>query len=63
TTGDPATPHKLAQNVAARNPSAVLLTHDGDGHTAYSSGDNCIDTKVDKFLIDVKAPKKGTVCK
>lgn len=62
TTGDPATPHKLAQNVAARNPSAVLLTHDGDGHTAYSSGDNCIDAKVNQFLIDVKAPKKGTVC-
>ncbi|PRZ33878.1 alpha/beta hydrolase family protein [Antricoccus suffuscus] len=63
TTGDPATPHEMGKSVAARNPSAVLLTHDGDGHTAYSNGDSCIDDKVNKFLLDVKAPKKGTVCK
>ena len=63
TTGDPATPHEMAKSVAARNPSAVLLTYNGDGHTAYSKGDSCIDDKVDAFLMDIKAPKKGTVCK
>lgn len=63
TTGDPATPHEMGKSVAARNPSAVLLTHNGDGHTAYSNGDSCIDDKVNAFLIDVEAPKKGTVCK
>ena len=63
TTGDPATPHKMAQAVASRNPSAVLLTHNGDGHTAYSAGDECVDSKVDKFLLKEKLPAKGSVCK
>lgn len=63
TTGDPATPHKMAQAVASRNPSAVLLTHNGDGHTAYSVGDECVDSKVDKFLLKEKLPAKGSVCK
>lgn len=63
TTGDPATPHEMGKAVAARNPSAVLLTHEGDGHTAYTDGDACIDDKVDAYLLSVKAPKKGTVCK
>ena len=63
TTGDPATPHSMAQTVVSRNPSAVLLTHNGDGHTVYGGEDECVDANVDKFLIDLELPEKGTVCK
>lgn len=62
TTGDPATPHSMGQAVAARNPSAVLLTHNGDGHTVYARGNKCIDPKVDAFLLKVTLPAKAIVC-
>jgi pimeloyl-ACP methyl ester carboxylesterase len=63
TTGDPATPYESAKALAKQLPSSVLLTHVGDGHTAYASGDGCIDNFVDDYLDSGKLPAKGTVCK
>ena len=63
TTGDPATPYESAQALTKQLSSSVLLTRVGDGHTAYASGDECIDDHVDRYLISGKLPAKGTVCR
>jgi pimeloyl-ACP methyl ester carboxylesterase len=63
TTGDPATPYESAKALAKQLSSSVLLTRVGDGHTAYASGDNCIDDFVDDYLVSGKPPAKGTVCR
>lgn len=63
TTRDPATPYQWAQALARQLDSGVLLTRVGDGHTAYEMGNACIDQAVDRYLIDLKPPKNGTVCR
>jgi pimeloyl-ACP methyl ester carboxylesterase len=63
TTRDPATPFVWAQALARQLSSGVLLTHDGDGHTAYIDKDPCVDSVVAKYVIDLRPPKPGTVCK
>ncbi len=54
TTRDPATPYVWAQRLAAELDSGVLLTYDGDGHTAYGRGSQCVDQAVDDYLVDLK---------
>ena len=41
--------------------SAGLLTFYGEGHTAYLNN-NCIDKAVNKYMLSVVLPPKGTVC-
>jgi pimeloyl-ACP methyl ester carboxylesterase len=62
TTHDPATPYPWAQAMAAQLGSAVLLTYNGDGHTAYGRGSSCINTAVDAYLTRGTVPGSGTVC-
>jgi pimeloyl-ACP methyl ester carboxylesterase len=62
TTRDPATPYAWAQALAAQLDSGTLLTYDGDGHTAYARGSQCIDGAVDIFLLTGRTPNKGTTC-
>ncbi len=63
TTRDPATPYAWAQSLARQLPRGVLLTYDGDGHTAYGySRSNCIDRIVDAYLLRLEAPRPGTRC-
>ncbi len=62
TTRDPATPYKWAQGLASQLGSGVLLSLDGDGHTAYLQGNPCITSAVDRYLINGTPPKKGTMC-
>lgn len=63
TTRDPATPYKWAQKMASQLDSGVLLTLNGDGHTAYLQGNSCIMAATDNYLIELTAPKEGTVCR
>ncbi|MGH3392597.1 MAG: alpha/beta hydrolase [Actinomadura sp.] len=63
TTRDPATPYKWAQGLASQLQSGVLLSLDGDGHTAYLQGNACISRAVEDYLINDKAPKDGTMCR
>ncbi|AWB91018.1 hypothetical protein C3E78_01600 [Aeromicrobium chenweiae] len=63
TTRDPATPYESAQALASQLDSGVLLTREGDGHTAYVSGNRCIVEAVDTYLVKGTPPKDGTVCK
>ena len=62
TTRDPATPLKWAEALAAQLDSAVLLRRDGDGHTAYNAGNECIDTAVEDYLIHGTVPADPTDC-
>lgn len=62
TTRDPATPYAWAQALARQLPG-VLLTHVGDGHTAYGyHRSTCVEDVVDAYLLDLTVPKAGTRC-
>lgn len=59
---DPATPYAWSTALAKELSAGVLLTFDGDGHTAYLQQNQCVVQAVDKYLVDAKPPKNGTVC-
>lgn len=63
TTRDPATPYAWSEAMAEQLESGVLLTREGDGHTAYTSGNECIQDAVNAYFRTGKPPKDGTVCK
>ncbi|MFI0785133.1 alpha/beta hydrolase [Streptomyces lydicus] len=63
TTRDPATPYTWAKALAAQLTNATLLTYEGDGHTAYGRGSDCIDTAVNTYLLDGTTPPKSKHCK
>lgn len=62
TTGDPATPYPWAQALAAQLESGVLLTWEGQGHTAYGRAGDCIEDAVDSYFIDGTVPDDGARC-
>jgi pimeloyl-ACP methyl ester carboxylesterase len=62
TVGDPATPYEWAQQMSDALESAVLLTYEGDGHTAFLRGGACIEDAVVAYLVDLSAPAAGTRC-
>lgn len=62
TTRDPATPYEWAQQLAAQLESGVLLTYDGDGHTAYQRSNSCIDNAIDGFFLNGTVPADGLRC-
>jgi pimeloyl-ACP methyl ester carboxylesterase len=63
-TGDPATPYEGARRMAdgLGKGVGVELTWKGEGHGAYGSGSECVDSAVDAYLLDGRVPKDGTVC-
>jgi pimeloyl-ACP methyl ester carboxylesterase len=62
TTRDPATPYVWAKALAKQLESGVLLTFNGDGHTAYLRHNPCVDAAVHSYVEDVQPPKAGTTC-
>ncbi len=62
TTGDPATPYAWAEQLAETLDSGVLLTYEGEGHTAYGRGSDCIDEAIDTYLLEGTAPEDGKRC-
>ncbi|KQY46102.1 alpha/beta hydrolase [Cellulomonas sp. Root137] len=62
TTGDPATPYAWAEEMADLLSSGVLLTYEGEGHTAYGSSNECIAAAVDGYLLSGTVPADGTRC-
>lgn len=63
TTRDPATPYESAVALASQLSSGVLVTREGDGHTAYNSGNECITDAVDTFFTKGTVPEDGLTCK
>ncbi len=62
TTRDPATPYRWAQGLAGQLTSGHLLTHEGDGHTAFLQGSACIDSAITAYLVKGTVPDDGTRC-
>lgn len=58
---DPATPYAGAVHLARTLRSAVLLSWNGQGHTSYGQSD-CIDAKVNAYLISGTVPAPHTTC-
>lgn len=63
TTRDPATPYKWAQGLAEQLSSGTLLTYEGDGHTAYGRGSDCIDTAINTYLLEGTVPPENKRCR
>lgn len=62
TTRDPATPYQQAVALARELESGVLVSRDGDGHTGYNSGNECVDEAVEGYLVDGTVPEDGLSC-
>lgn len=62
TTGDPATPYQWAVSLSEQLQSGHLLTRVGEGHLAYTSGDPCVISAVDAYLIEGTVPEDGARC-
>jgi pimeloyl-ACP methyl ester carboxylesterase len=59
---DPATGYNWATNAARQlDKQGVLLTYDGGGHGVYGRSD-CVTGSVDRYLISLTLPAKGTHC-
>jgi pimeloyl-ACP methyl ester carboxylesterase len=61
TRGDPATPYQWAESLAEVLSSGVLLTAEGEQHTAYLTN-FCVTEAVNAYLMDLEVPDEGTVC-
>ncbi|MCV2488044.1 alpha/beta hydrolase [Geodermatophilus sp. YIM 151500] len=61
TEGDPATPLAGAVDLAGDLESGVLVTWQGEGHTAYPKTD-CVTAAVNAYLIEGTAPVDGLTC-
>ena len=59
---DPATPYKWAVGLSSQLVTSVLLTFEGDGHTAYMRGSKCIDNEIENYLVDGIVPAKNITC-
>jgi pimeloyl-ACP methyl ester carboxylesterase len=59
--GDPGTPYEDAVSTSRELANARLLTLDGFGHTAFRDS-QCIVAAVERYLIALALPPRGTVC-
>ena len=59
--GDPVTPLPGAVDMAEDLTSGVLLTWQGQGHTAYPKTD-CVTGAVNAYLIGLVVPQDGLTC-
>lgn len=59
---DPATPYAWAEALTEQLGNARLLTYEGWGHGAYTSGDSCVVEAVNTYLVDGDLPDEGEVC-
>ncbi|SFB91594.1 alpha/beta hydrolase [Streptomyces aidingensis] len=64
TTGDPATPYEGTERMrdALGEDVAVVLTYEGEGHGAYSSGNACVLDAANAYLLEGTVPEPGLTC-
>lgn len=62
TTRDPATPYEWSVRLDDQLENGRLITYDGDGHTAYGRGSQCVDEAVDSYLVQGRALPEKTSC-
>ena len=58
---DPATPYAGAETMARVLGNAVLITWEGEGHTAFGRSP-CVGEHVVRYLVDLVVPPTGTNC-
>jgi pimeloyl-ACP methyl ester carboxylesterase len=59
---DPNTAYGNAVRAASRLGNAVLLTHDGYGHTSDADPSACVERATSAYLVNLVAPPIGTAC-
>jgi pimeloyl-ACP methyl ester carboxylesterase len=59
---DPRTNYQASVTVSKTLGNAVLLTHEGYGHTSEVDPSACVERDVATYLITLATPPKGTVC-
>ncbi|MGO1166639.1 MAG: alpha/beta hydrolase [Janibacter sp.] len=57
TTRDPATPYEWAERLHEQLADSALITHEGDGHTAYMRQNDCVDSAVEEFWLTGALPE------
>lgn len=62
TTGDPATPYEWAVSLADQLDSGVLVSYEGEGHTAYNKSNACVNSAVEQYFIDGTVPASDPMC-
>jgi pimeloyl-ACP methyl ester carboxylesterase len=62
TTRDPATPYTWAQGLASELENGHLITFKGDGHTAYTRSNSCVNNAVDAYLLGGTVPAARLTC-
>lgn len=62
TSRDPATPLEWAESLADQLESGVLVRRDGDGHTGYLAGNDCVDDAVEAYLVSGTVPAGDLDC-
>lgn len=62
TSRDPATPLVWAEGLAEQLDNAVLVRRDGDGHTGYNSGNDCVNEAVESYLVSGEVPDDTVDC-
>ena len=40
----------------------MLLTHEGEGHAVYTTGNRCVDDVVNRYLLTLETPEDGAIC-
>jgi len=61
TTGDPATPYQWSVLLAKQLESGVLVSFQGEGHTAYGKS-SCVSTLVDAYFLRGDVPASDPMC-
>lgn len=62
TTNDPATPYRWSEALAETLDSGFLVTYEGEGHTAYSRSNDCVNDAVEDYLVDGAVPDEALTC-
>nr|WP_243848909.1 alpha/beta hydrolase [Lysinibacter cavernae] len=62
TTNDPATPYEWAVSLADQLDSGILVTYEGEGHTAYSPSNTCVAAIVEDYFVEDAVPSGSPTC-
>jgi pimeloyl-ACP methyl ester carboxylesterase len=62
TTLDPATPLAQGRALASALERGRLLIAEGEQHTSFNNGNDCVDEVVTRYLVERTVPRVGTRC-
>jgi pimeloyl-ACP methyl ester carboxylesterase len=62
TTGDPIVPYDAVTEVRSTLSDSVLVSLRGNSHTAYRSGNRCVNKTVEAYLLDGVLPTDDVMC-